>query len=252
MCRGTSWCRKCVLWAIPHRRPSPCLVGGTKKHSQQTEIRLYRRPTQQRRLVFRLTHTHQESADMSTTPVNNGLERVDVLIVGAGISGIGAAHALTTQQPHRTFAILEARGATGGTWDLSAIPAFAPIRTYTPSATSSSRGRTRRRSPALKRSSTTCARRRPNRHRQQDPVPPQGPQRGLVEHGGPLARRGRADRHRRAADDQLWLAVLRWRLLPLQPGIHSPNSRAVSGSAARSCTRSTGPRTSTTAASGWS
>ena len=59
---------------------------------------------------------------MSPTPVTNGPEHVDVLIVGAGISGIGAAHALTTQQPHKTFAILEARGTTGGTWDLFRYP----------------------------------------------------------------------------------------------------------------------------------
>ena len=59
---------------------------------------------------------------MSPTPVTNGPEHVDVLIVGAGISGIGAAHALTTQQPHKTFAILEARDTTGGTWDLFRYP----------------------------------------------------------------------------------------------------------------------------------
>ena len=60
---------------------------------------------------------------MTTTPVTNGPEHVDVLIVGAGISGIGAAHSLTTQHPpDKTFAILEARGATGGTWDLFRYP----------------------------------------------------------------------------------------------------------------------------------
>ncbi|MGA8545153.1 MAG: NAD(P)/FAD-dependent oxidoreductase [Mycobacterium sp.] len=59
---------------------------------------------------------------MSPTPATNGPEHLDVLIVGAGISGIGAAHALTTQQPHKTFAILEARDTTGGTWDLFRYP----------------------------------------------------------------------------------------------------------------------------------
>ena len=50
------------------------------------------------------------------------IEHVDVLIVGAGISGIGAAYYLQTDHPGRSYAILEARGATGGTWDLFRYP----------------------------------------------------------------------------------------------------------------------------------
>ena len=49
-------------------------------------------------------------------------EHVDVLIVGAGLSGIGAACHLRAALPNTTFAILEARGATGGTWDLFRYP----------------------------------------------------------------------------------------------------------------------------------
>jgi cation diffusion facilitator CzcD-associated flavoprotein CzcO len=49
-------------------------------------------------------------------------EHVDVLIVGAGISGIGAAYYLQRAHPGRSYAILEARGATGGTWDLFRYP----------------------------------------------------------------------------------------------------------------------------------
>ncbi|MHA3019924.1 flavin-containing monooxygenase [Mycobacterium sp. BMJ-28] len=49
-------------------------------------------------------------------------EQVDVLIVGAGISGIGAAYYLQQEHPGRSYAILEARGATGGTWDLFRYP----------------------------------------------------------------------------------------------------------------------------------
>ncbi len=49
-------------------------------------------------------------------------EHVDVLIVGAGISGIGAAYYLQKDHPERTYAILEARSATGGTWDLFRYP----------------------------------------------------------------------------------------------------------------------------------
>jgi cation diffusion facilitator CzcD-associated flavoprotein CzcO len=46
----------------------------------------------------------------------------DVLIVGAGISGIGAAYHLATRSPGRSFAILEGRGDIGGTWDLFRFP----------------------------------------------------------------------------------------------------------------------------------
>jgi len=47
---------------------------------------------------------------------------LDVLIVGAGISGIGAAAHLTQKHPGKSYAILEARDAIGGTWDLFRYP----------------------------------------------------------------------------------------------------------------------------------
>jgi cation diffusion facilitator CzcD-associated flavoprotein CzcO len=50
------------------------------------------------------------------------VEHFDVLIVGAGISGIGAGRYLKTELPAKRFAILEARGASGGTWDLFRYP----------------------------------------------------------------------------------------------------------------------------------
>jgi monooxygenase len=49
-------------------------------------------------------------------------EHVDVLIVGAGLSGVGAACRLRENCPGKSFAILEARGAIGGTWDLFRFP----------------------------------------------------------------------------------------------------------------------------------
>ncbi|UJR85159.1 flavin-containing monooxygenase [Sandaracinus amylolyticus] len=49
-------------------------------------------------------------------------EYVDVLIVGAGISGIGAAWYLQKEHPAKSYAILEGRGAIGGTWDLFRYP----------------------------------------------------------------------------------------------------------------------------------
>jgi cation diffusion facilitator CzcD-associated flavoprotein CzcO len=50
------------------------------------------------------------------------MEHVDVLIVGAGLSGIGAAHHLQDRLPDKTYAIFEARDAIGGTWDLFRYP----------------------------------------------------------------------------------------------------------------------------------
>ncbi|MGH3586066.1 MAG: flavin-containing monooxygenase [Pseudonocardia sp.] len=50
------------------------------------------------------------------------MEHVDVLIVGAGISGVDAAYRLRTEHPHRSIAILEARDEIGGTWDLFRFP----------------------------------------------------------------------------------------------------------------------------------
>jgi cation diffusion facilitator CzcD-associated flavoprotein CzcO len=47
---------------------------------------------------------------------------VDVLIVGAGISGIGMAYHLQQQCPDRSYTILEGRPSMGGTWDLFRYP----------------------------------------------------------------------------------------------------------------------------------
>jgi cation diffusion facilitator CzcD-associated flavoprotein CzcO len=49
-------------------------------------------------------------------------EHVDVLIVGAGLTGVGAACQLSERCPQKSFAILEAREAMGGTWDLFRYP----------------------------------------------------------------------------------------------------------------------------------
>lgn len=46
----------------------------------------------------------------------------DVLVIGAGISGLSAAHALQTKCPGKSYAILEARDSLGGTWDLFRYP----------------------------------------------------------------------------------------------------------------------------------
>ncbi|WP_319456471.1 MULTISPECIES: NAD(P)/FAD-dependent oxidoreductase [unclassified Mycobacterium] len=68
-----------------------------------------------------------------TTTQTTQLEHVDVLIVGAGIAGIGLACHLSRKQPGRTFAVVEARDAIGGTWDLFRYPGIrsdADLYTY--------------------------------------------------------------------------------------------------------------------------
>ncbi|WP_430419074.1 flavin-containing monooxygenase [Phenylobacterium sp.] len=50
------------------------------------------------------------------------VEHFDVLIVGAGLSGVGAGYHLKTACPDRSYVILEGRDAIGGTWDLFRYP----------------------------------------------------------------------------------------------------------------------------------
>jgi monooxygenase len=53
---------------------------------------------------------------------DGAIEHVDVLIVGAGISGIAAAYYVGTKLPAKRYAILEGRSTIGGTWDLFTYP----------------------------------------------------------------------------------------------------------------------------------
>jgi len=50
------------------------------------------------------------------------VEHFDVIIVGAGLSGIGAAYHLQKECPTKSYVILEGRNALGGTWDLFRYP----------------------------------------------------------------------------------------------------------------------------------
>jgi monooxygenase len=64
------------------------------------------------------------SARANVTALKAATDQVvfDVIIVGAGLSGIGVAYHLQRDCPRKSFAILEARGALGGTWDLFRYP----------------------------------------------------------------------------------------------------------------------------------
>jgi len=50
------------------------------------------------------------------------VEHLDVIVVGAGLSGIGAGYHLQRECPRKSYAILEARDSLGGTWDLFRYP----------------------------------------------------------------------------------------------------------------------------------
>ena len=64
------------------------------------------------------TPTRPDSAARSDTVdrAEGGTEHVDVLVVGAGVSGIDAGHHLREHFPGRSFAILDAQPDRGGTW----------------------------------------------------------------------------------------------------------------------------------------
>src|ERR1700723_4277398 len=64
------------------------------------------------------------ASQISPSPLDDTrqIEHFDVLIVGAGLSGIDAGYHLQGESPKRTYAILESRNAVGGTWDLFRYP----------------------------------------------------------------------------------------------------------------------------------
>ena len=79
-------------------------------------------------------------------------EHFDVLIIGAGFMGIGAAYRIQTHCPDRTYLILKARERLGGTGTCFGIRVFALILTCTPWPIRFNAGRARRRSSTAPRS----------------------------------------------------------------------------------------------------
>ncbi|EUA13632.1 NAD(P)-binding Rossmann-like domain protein [Mycobacterium xenopi 4042] len=68
----------------------------------------------------------------------------DVVIIGAGISGIGAAYRIRERNPQLRFVILERRERLGGTWDLFRYPGCDPTATSTRYVSRGSLGPARR------------------------------------------------------------------------------------------------------------
>jgi monooxygenase len=59
---------------------------------------------------------------LPSRPTDIDREHLDVLVVGGGLSGIGAAYHLQSKRPGKSYAVLEARERIGGTWDLFRYP----------------------------------------------------------------------------------------------------------------------------------
>ena len=152
------------------------------------------------------------------------LEHVDVLIVGAGLSGIGAGYHLQANCPGKT--LRDPRGAglrSAGRGTCSATRASARTRTCTRSATPSGRGTRPRRSPTGRRSSTTSRRPRASTASTRRSA-------SATAWCAPSGRRadarwtvdGGAQRHRRdACTMTLRLPAHVQRLLPLRRGLHA-------------------------------
>lgn len=67
-----------------------------------------------------MASSSSSSIRSTSTDVNDDV--FDLVIIGAGISGINCAYRLQTELPHLKFVILEGRDSIGGTWDLFRYP----------------------------------------------------------------------------------------------------------------------------------
>ena len=86
------------------------------------------------------------------------MEHVDVVIVGAGLSGVGAACHLTRRLPDKSFVVLSPARTMGAHGTSSATRGSGPTPTCSPWVTRSNRGPHRKRSPTATRSPPTSGR----------------------------------------------------------------------------------------------
>ena len=191
----------CAMW---------CLLGGTRGNSLSD-----RRAGCSRACLA--GDPRAEGDPMSGTPV----EHLDVVVVGAGISGIGAGRYLGVEHPPED--LRGAGGSCGLRWDVGPVPlprhplGLRPAHLRLRLRSVARQGGDRLGSPDPGLPASHRAR---DRGRAAHPLPPPGARSRLVEPGRPLAPRRRAHRHGGAGADQCRLDLLRQRLLPLRRGVH--------------------------------
>ena len=182
-------------------------------------------------------------------------QHFDVLIVGAGLSGIGAGYHLQQKCPGKSYVILEGRDCIGGTWDLFRYPG---IRSDSDMFTLgySFKPWTEPKAIAdgpriLNYVRETAAENGIDKHIRYQPP---GQARVVVDAGGALDRGGRTQRGRgrdrnRALHLQFPVHVLAATTITRTAIRRNFRARAISPAA--SCIRRNGPTTSTTPASAW-
>ena len=179
-------------------------------------------------------------------------EHFDVLVVGAGLSGIGAGCHLQRRCPDRSYAILEARERIGGTWDLFRYPGVrsdSDMHTLGYSFSPWEDAQAIADGPSILRYVTDTARRHGVLETRSAPATAwSAPNGAAPTPAGPSTVR-RTDTGELETLTCSFLFTLRW-LLPLRPGLHAAVRRRRALPTARSSIPSTGRRISTTPASG--
>ena len=162
-------------------------------------------------------------------------QHFDVLIIGAGLSGIGTACQIAAEFPDKSIAVLERRERLGGTWDLFRYPGirsdsdmFTFGYKFRPWHDAEGRSHDGAVDPPVHRRHRDGV-----RHRQEDPLRPQDRRRRLVEPTRPLDGHGPARGDRRDAHVHLPVPRQLHRLLQLRRGLPAdfPGRRRVPGSA---------------------
>ena len=69
-----------------------------------------------------VTRDMSEAKKQIASAPQPAVEHFDVLVVGAGISGVGAAYHLQDQCPDQTFLVVEGLESYGGTWQIHRYP----------------------------------------------------------------------------------------------------------------------------------
>ena len=192
---------------------------------------------------------------MTAAEASMTAEHFDVLIVGAGLSGIGAGYHLQEKCPGKSYVILEGRDCIGGTWDLFRYPGIrsdSDMFTLGYSFKPWTEPKAIADGPHILNYVRETADRQ--RHRQEDPLQPSRQARvvvvaGCALDGGGRAHRGRGRDRGRAASPAISCSCARAITNTRKATRRSFRARLISP--ARSCIRRNGLRISTMPASAW-